>query len=381
MRIRSGFVGIAACLLVGQFALIANPEVASAEWTEASFPCDVGPGAILPLPVTWYQLGEAVMPNVGYFTYGDTATPPAASDFTASASWGDGTTSPATVKPASVGDCYEVSTPSHAYSVTGAFPFSYTVHDISTGLDHKLGATEFHSYTWAPSLIGEAASRIINPEVGAPWSGVVGEFSYDAPSRPNYTAQIEWGDAQPPSAGTIGPGSGANTFTVSGSVTYRAPADGTATVVLSLAFPTGRWAINSAEVRVPAPDIGPAPVRLRYQPILAVIPRRGAAPAYEFAFRTNRVLPQNRAGHVEAAIEAYGRLDPVSDLIPHRATTCYVARAAGIAGRHVKPAARTPFRLTIEASSIGRQSDHAVLRHFANLDRMRSVAVRALGCG
>jgi hypothetical protein len=143
---------LAIAWVLWQGAIVALPATASAEWTAESWPCDVAPWAILPAPVTSFLVGEPVgMPN-GYFTYGETPEQaPPASSFTAVANWGDGTTSPATVESGSVRDCYSVSTPVHRYVNPGAYQFTYTVHDMNTGLDHVLDATELHITSAAPS--------------------------------------------------------------------------------------------------------------------------------------------------------------------------------------------------------------------------------------
>jgi hypothetical protein len=375
---------LAICLLLGQSMIVALPEVASAAWKE-SRPCDVGPAAIFPQS-PWFQVGEPAVSPMGYFTYGETPSEaPPSNNFTAIANWGDGTTSPATVAGLSVGDCYGVSAPSHPYSSAGTYPFSYTVHDAKTGLDHMLGATGLHIWSMVPRLLGGPSSRTIHPTVGAPWSGVVVEFSDEGTVNPYYPyhAQIEWGDGKPSTSGTITTQSGDNTFTVSGSFTYARPFSGTISVLLWHDTQLlGRWTTSSVEVEgAAAPDLRPPlPVRFRGQPILAAIPRAGGAPVYELIFRTNQPLPHTSSGHVEALIEVHGRTNPVSGLVAHRASTCYVARTNGIGKRKLKLGARYPFTLAVDTRSVTRDSGHALLRKFASLDRMRSVASRQLGC-
>lgn len=293
-------MALAICLLAGQSTIALLPEVAAAEWTEDSRPCDVAPWAILPQSILSWEVGEPVVPTTGYFTYGETPEEgPPASDFTATADWGDGTTVTATVEAGSVGDCYAVSVPTHAYTSVGTYPFSYTVHDIKTGLDHTLGATELHIWSEIPSLLGGPSTTRSNVEVKG----------------------------------------------------------------------------------VAVPDLKPPiPVRLRGQPILAAIPRASRAPVYELIFRTNQPLPQTSSEHVEALIEAHGQTNPVSDLIAHGTSTCYMARTHVIGKRELKRRARYPFTLAIDAGSVTRDSGDALVRHFVNLNRTRSIAGRALGC-
>jgi hypothetical protein len=362
------------------------PEVASAEWTEVNRPCDVGPLAILPQPQLLFQVGEAVVPQQWYFTYGEpVAAAPPVSNFTAIANWGDGTTSPATVEAGSVSDCYVVSALGHTYTNAGTYRFSYTVHDNKTGLDHVLGALEPRVFSDVPSPLGGTSSPNIEATVGVPWSGVLGDFSYEDPFiLPGfYVAQIEWGDGEPSTSGTVSLDSGDHTFTVSGSVTYERPFSGTISVLLwHDAALVGKWTTNSVDVPgLVTLDLTPSvPVRLRGQPILAVIPQGVRGPMYEFVFRTNRPLSRTNSGRLEAKIEADGRTDPVSDLIARVASTCYVARTNRISKRMLKAGGRYPFTLAIDTGSVKRDSGRASLRKFATVDRMRSIASRSLGC-
>jgi hypothetical protein len=57
-----------------------------------------------------------------------------------------------------------------------------------------------------------------------------------------------------------------------------------------------------------------------------------------------------------------------------------MARTHVIGKRELKLGARYPFTLAIDAGSVTRDSSHALVRHFASLKRMRSIAGRALGC-
>jgi hypothetical protein len=374
------------CFVLGSSIIALRPEVASAEWTEVSRPCGVGPSAIIPQPQLSFEVGEAVVSQPWYFTYGESvAVAPPVGNFTAIANWGDGTTSPATVEVGSVSGCYVVSALDHTYTNAGTYPFSYTVHDNKTGLDHVLGALELYLFSDVPSPLGGTSSPHIDATVGVPWSGVVGEFSYEDPFvLPGfYVAQIEWGDGEPSTLGTVSLESGDHAFTVSGSVTYERPFGGTISVLLwHDAALVGKWTTNSVDVPgLAALDRTPSvPVRLRGQPILAVIPRGVRGPIYEFVFRTNQPLSRTNSGRVGAKIEADGRTDPVSDLIARVASTCYVARTNRISKRILKAGAGYPFTLAIDAGSVTRDRGRASLRKFATVSRMRSIASRSLGC-
>lgn len=207
MRIWFRAMAIVGCLLMTQSLAALVSEPASAEWTEATWPCDVAPGATLAAPVLWFRSGEPATVQMSYFTYGlpPDSQDPRSSDFTAIANWGDGATSPATVEALPDEDCYGVSTSSHTYNSSGTYPFSYTVHDKSMGLDHTLGPRQLRIYSEIPDLLADPSPRAIEAIVGVPWSGVVGEFSSEVTVNPSYPyqAQIEWGDGEPATPGMI----------------------------------------------------------------------------------------------------------------------------------------------------------------------------------
>lgn len=388
MRIgRTAQLTIAA--LTGAIALVAMPGAAQAEWTAASTPCDVAPGAIFPLPVPFFEIEEPAQPPAGYFTYGaDPSEAPPVSQFTAVANWGDGTTSPVTVEDGSVGDCYVVPAPTHTYTSTGTYQFSYTIHDDKTGLDHTLDATQLHIWSDIPHLLGDPSSREVKTTVGNPWSGVVAEFSDEAPTaNPSwpYTAEIEWGNGEPSTPGTITPQNGA--FTVSGSFTYAHPFSGQITVAISHGTRSlGKWATSSVNVKgVAVADLTP-PIRLRLhgRPILAAVARPHGAPFYELVFRTNQPLPETGSGRVQARIEAHGMTGAISELFAHKTPAgpaCYMARASVPPGREPKPNSTYRFELALDASSGTRVASHALLRRFSSLTRMRHGVCGLLGCG
>jgi hypothetical protein len=383
MRIRAIWTALPICLLATQATIACLPQAASAQFTEAR--CDTAPGAIFPQPLTNYEVGTAFIPPRTTFAYDvpHDEIPPA-SNFTAIANWGDGTAAPATVESAGIQGCFIVSASSHTYTSPGTDSFSYTVHDSKTGLDHGLGATQLHIWSGIPSLVGGASSRVIRPMVGVPWSGVVAEFSVEPPALLfNYEAQIEWETGAPAQPGAITAVNN-TTWAISGSFTYATPLSGTISVLLSKSHgpPLGKWATGRVDMQeIASPDFSqPVPVRFRGQPILAAIPRAAGAPLYVLIFRTDQRLPQTSSQHVDALIEVNGRADPVSDLTGRPASTCYVARTNGIARRKLKPGARYPFTLAIDAGPATRDSGHAVLRRFASFNRMRSVSSRQLGC-
>ncbi len=213
----------------------------------------------------------------------------------------------------------------------------------------------------------------------------MGEFVSEATvnSTYPYTAQIDWGDGEPSTAGTIEPRSDGHTFTVSGSFAYTHPFSGAISVSLTHSDkPLGTWVTSDVDV-TGGVRITLRPherVRLQGQPILAAIPQAGGRTAYDLFFRTNRPLPQTSVGHVAAVIEANGQTSPVDAFDKHRSSTCFVAHTSGTGKRKLKPGSRLPFTLAVEENPITVDRGHAVLRRFANLARMRSAATRQLGC-
>lgn len=390
-RLRFTFIALVTGVVFGQGMIAVFPGAASAEWTEASWPCDVGEGASLPAPVHWFEVGQSVMAPAGYFTYGE---PPSValpvSDFTATVDWGDGTTAPAQVEAGSVGDCYVVSAPSHVYTATGAYAFSYTVHDLSTGLDHKLaaiGTAELHVYSKVPQLVGASSSRAIEVVVGTPWTGVVGEFSYAGlfgftsiltSSSNIYSAEIEWGDGEEPTAGTIKLGSSEPVFTVSGTHTYARSVTGTIKVLLS-----SRWGANNFEPlgTWTTGDVNATPaLAFDGRPFLAVVRRGAKATLYELVFRLSRALAQTTIGHAESAIEANGHTSPVRQLTARQEPACYVASVTRPKKRKLRPGAPYPFTLVVAGASDTRDKTYGLVRSVASISRMHTAARRQLGC-
>lgn len=180
-------MGIHACALTA-IAVAAGwmPTIAGADGF--GDPCgSISPGAILPLPVHFNATtGSPYTPRMAEFTDSE---PLPLSNFGATANWGDGTTTPATIGPEG---CHQVTAPGHVYAHSGAYPFSYTVHDTHTGLDHEIGAETV--YIWGvPQRVDPPSSHVIDATVGVPWSGILGEFTEEQPprraSRHNYVVR------------------------------------------------------------------------------------------------------------------------------------------------------------------------------------------------
>jgi hypothetical protein len=160
MRISARF-----CLLAAMTIIVGwIPTMARAEGFGG--PCtSIAPGAILPQPVYFNTTtGSRYIPGKAEFT--DSEALPL-SDFSATANWGDGTTTPAAI---SLAGCYVVTAPAHVYTHSGAYPFSYTIHDAHTGLDHEIGTETV--YIWGvPQRVDAPSSHVVDATVGVPWSG------------------------------------------------------------------------------------------------------------------------------------------------------------------------------------------------------------------
>jgi hypothetical protein len=371
MRIRSGAIVPALCLLSGGSAIAFLPGAASAELSEDNM-CGVAPGAIFGQRVHTREVGVPFTPPPATFIDTEILPP---SNFIAIANWGDGTTAPATLDPV-LDRCYQVSGPSHTYANPGTYSFSYTVHDVKTGLDHTLGAEQFQAYSDVPRMLGGPASRTIRATVGVPWSGVVVEFSVEPPTTPaSDRAQIEWAPGEAPQAGTIAAQSN-GIWTVSGSFTYWRPFSGTISVLLSRydGTPLGRWATS----RVSAGNL--PHFRFLGQPILAGIPSVRRSSAYAVIFRLNRALPQTKSGRIEASLRAGGTVTSVASFGPHTAHDCYAAGGDALVASSPKPGRRYPFTLTIRGRSRASAHGQALMRRYVNFVGMLTGASKRLGC-
>jgi hypothetical protein len=381
MRIRAWASVLVILMVAGQAAIGSSTDAAAADGFGG--PCaSIAPGAMLPPPVYFTTATAApYVPRGVEFT--DTETLPL-SNFSATAHWGDETTTAATVGKKSSG-CFEATAPSHTYASPGAYSFSYTVHDAHTGLDHTIGAEQF--YVWSlPQPLNSQSPRAINATVGVPWSGVLGEFSYLSTPLPTlgYTAEIEWGVGQPWSPGTITMQPN-GTFAVSGSHTYTQPSSDTVSVLVGAGDLMGKWATSSVsmDVATPAPDTSPGErpqFKFVGQPIAAAIPSVKGKTSYEIIFRLNRQLPRIKSGRIQAQLIPYGGGNSIASFGPHETHMCYAAGSDGLAKQHPKGGHRYPFTLAIQRPTATEAKGHAILHRYFNFVSMLSGASKRLGC-
>ncbi len=193
--------------------------------------------------------GVAVKAKVATFTHANPAG--AASDYTATITWGDGTASTAgTVSAAAAGD-FEV-TGSHTYAAPGQYTTSVTINDIGGA---KATATSSASVVDAPL---SATGKTVSGTAGVKLSPTVATFTDADPNGvvSEYTASINWGDGTASTAGTVTAAAGGG-FEVKGSHTYAAAGQYTTSVTINDVGGAKATATSSADI---ADIVGPPAV-------------------------------------------------------------------------------------------------------------------------
>lgn len=215
-------------------------------------------------------------------TFADSGTIGAASAYTASIDWGDGSTSTATRIVASGtanGTVFSVFG-NHTYASVGFYPVITTITKTESGAVAIAASTA--TIVDAP-LSAAPPQPTVNTTEEVYFSGPVGTFSDRNPSATidDFKAIIDWGDGSPMSAGAITAVSsgGATIFQVSGSHTY---AD---------SIPFGKPGSGT-----PGPQNGTYPLTIY------VTDLDGAA-----------VTLHNTANVADEALTLSGQLDPASD--------------------------------------------------------------------
>src|SRR5690349_4967859 len=198
MGSRARGLALAVCLTAAFAAASVLCATASAEWVEDNT-CGYLPGAEFPLPLVEFELEEPWTPPEARFSYNSPKDKlPSSKELSASATWGDGTSSPIAVEKAS-SNCYVVHGPAHSYTRPGTYQFSYAIQDSSTGLGHQLHAQQMTIWNPVPQSLWTTRPHIY-PTIGHPWTGVVGEFSVQSPWNASFysaAVQTEPGFVQP----------------------------------------------------------------------------------------------------------------------------------------------------------------------------------------
>jgi phospholipase C len=149
------------------------------------------------------------------------------SDYTATITWGDGSTSAGVV--ASTSSKTFTVTGSNHYAEEGSYPVVVTIVDVAASGDPTVTAYGQANVTDA-QLTGVA--QAVSPVEGAAFTGIVAKFRDADPSgsAADYTATIAWGDGHT-STGTVSADSKGG-FDVSGSNTYEQA--GTAAITVTI---------------------------------------------------------------------------------------------------------------------------------------------------
>jgi hypothetical protein len=171
-------------------------------------------------------------------TFTDANPNAAAGDFTATITWGDGTTSAGTVSLAS--GIFSVSA-AHTYADEGSHAVTVAINDVGGST-----ATAHSSATVADAAL-TAAGVAISATAGTSFSGVVATFTDANPNAAasEFSATISWGDGQT-SAGTVAAGTVG--FSVTGTHTYAAA--GSFAVTVTVADVGGRTATANSTAAV-----------------------------------------------------------------------------------------------------------------------------------
>jgi uncharacterized repeat protein (TIGR01451 family) len=172
------------------------------------------------------SIAEGVQFSGALATFQDPGSPDTASSYIATIDWGDGTTTTGTI--AGAAGSYTISG-LHTYNdeMTGSVTITAAEANqptLSLTVGSGLTVTEGDSLSATPVTL--------SPVEGAQVSGAVATFN-DTLNTPasDFTATINWGDASPPTTGTVSGGGG--TLTVSGAHTYAEEGTFTTTVTLT----------------------------------------------------------------------------------------------------------------------------------------------------
>jgi large repetitive protein len=168
--------------------------------------------------------GQAFSGTVATFV--DTGSTNAASAFTATIQWGDGSSSTGTVTGSS--GSYTVSG-NHTYTDGGTHQM--TVQVVETAVSATVSTTSTADVSGTDTLT--STGMTISPTAGSTFTGAVAGFtdSNTAAAASDFTATINWGDGSSTTAGTVTGSNGA--FTVTGAHSYSNTGTSTVTVTLS----------------------------------------------------------------------------------------------------------------------------------------------------
>ena len=186
----------------------------------------VSPGSALSVTGTSITPTEGQTFSGTVATVTDTGSSLAASAFTATINWGDGTSSTATVTGAS--GSYTVAG-SHTYTEEGTF--QATVSVTETAISATVSATTSATVGEGDTLTAVAGT--VTATQGSTFTGAVATFvdTNTGAAASDFTATIDWGDGSSTTAGSVTASNG--TLAVSGSHDYSATGSDSIKVSLS----------------------------------------------------------------------------------------------------------------------------------------------------
>lgn len=191
--------------------------------------------------------GKSATGTVATFTDPDTSA--TAGEYSASISWGDGSTSAGSIA-GSAGHFSVAGT--HTYAEEGAYTISVKITDVDNAANSATAST--------PAKVNDAALHAtgVNAKSKLAFSGVVATFTDDDPNGTlsDYTASISWGDGST-SSGSFPV---ADRFEVFGSHRYKKT--GTYTVTVTIRDAGGSIATATSTITVSIPLIHRGSARL-----------------------------------------------------------------------------------------------------------------------
>ncbi|HWB14604.1 MAG TPA: DUF4214 domain-containing protein [Pirellulales bacterium] len=230
----------------------------------------------------------AVLTGVQVATFQDPGSPDAASDFTATINWGDGTTTLGTIS-GSAGSFTVTGDHTYADELNG----SYLVTVAEPAANFTLGPVS-SSVTVADADSGTVTAQAITATEGHTFSGQVAAFAdtYAGQVAGDLTANIDWGDGTVSAGTVIGAG---GDFTISGSHAYADEGSYAVTTTVSDDSPGTFTATGTGTATVAEGDSG------NLTP-MTITPTEGQAFSGAVASFTDEGNPLQVAGDFTASI-------------------------------------------------------------------------------
>jgi phospholipase C len=185
-----------------------------------------------------FSPGEDVVFDGPVATFTDAAGTGSVTEYSATISWGDGSTSTGTISPNGTSG-FSV-TGGHTYLLAGTYSFSVFIQDAGGASALASGQTTV-AILLQPAVIAPLVER-------SALTGLLATFVDPNGAAADYTATLSWGDGQQ-SAGTVA-ATGSNTFSVSGQHTYAAAGS----YVLTLALLKQGIPASKQQISIPVID-------------------------------------------------------------------------------------------------------------------------------